>query len=174
MQQDLSQFVLESPDTLVFPLVRQEIELLYDNPVAFSAYIKVWYDGVNLKDQPYTKLYQKQLKKLKQNDQDWLWHTFWVVLSVKDRTIVGFMNFDKKPTNTTCQINFEFNQKYLQDGFVTKGLALLSRWTMGQGINKVVVKLDDNQTYKTDILQECGFTKTQNQTKQVYQLKLSK
>ena len=84
------------------------------------------------------------------------------------------MNFDKKPTNSTCQINFEIYQKYLKTDFATKGLALLSRWTIGQGMSKVIVKVEDNQTYKTEILKECGFTQSCAKNQQVYQLKLSK
>ncbi len=172
MQENLQDYVLESTDVLVFPLVRQEVELLHDNSVAFSAYIKVWYDGVDYKSQPYQKLYNKQLKKLVDNDDEWLWHTFWVILSVKDRTIVGCLNFDKKPTSTTCQINFDINSKYADNDYAIKGLALLSRWAMQQGMTNVVVKTDKDDNSKAKVLLECGFSKSTTNTQDVYKLKL--
>lgn len=155
MQQNLADFVLQTPDTLVFPLLKEELELLYDNPVAFSSYIKVWYDGVDLKHQA-NELYLNQIEKLKNNEQDWLWHTFWVIVSIKDRTIIGNINFIDY-TSDSSEIYCLINKKYHNLGFATKSIGLISEWSKSMGLKQLVAKCDKDNISLKKVLEKNNF-----------------
>lgn len=167
-QEDLSEYVLESKDVLVFPLSLQELELLNQNPVAFSAYINVWYDGDDFNSPVMQKAYQEQIKLLKDNESDWIWHTFWMIVSIKERTIVGSICFKNSPKNGSCEIGYGINPKYANRGITSKAVALICEWACTQGLKSLLATTELDNIASSKVLTKNGFVQTKKMAKLIY------
>ncbi len=165
MQDNLQDYVLEATDILVFPLVRQELELLYDNPVAFSSYLNVWYDGVDLKKDSSVI---KQINAVKSNEDNWLWHTMWVVVSVKDRTIIGGINYKGAPQDQKVSLECNLNEKYHNKGFGSKAVMLFNEWAIKNGVKTLQAKTLKDNIAANRVLQKNGYKVSKKTAKYNY------
>ena len=158
----MSDYVLKSNEVLVFPLVKEELQLLYDNPVAFSSYINVWYDGEGYSDSNKKSQYDSVIKNITDHEDDWLYHTYWMIVSINKRTIVGSIRFDGKPINDSCIVHYGFNNKHNDMDYVSHAILLFAEWAVGNGIKTIETKISSADNVDCDLLQKAGFNQTKS------------
>ncbi len=91
MNYDLSQYLLQDGNTLLFPLTKEEVSQLVLSVEDFSAYIRLpFYAKLQNK-----KSLQKVVSALDMEDNYWFLNTQWVCVDVKARAIVGLIKLEK-------------------------------------------------------------------------------
>lgn len=91
MNYDLSQYMIQNGNTLIFPLTKEEVSQLVSSVEDFSAYIRLPF---------YAKLQnidslKNILSVLNMEDNYWFLKTQWVCVDVKARAIVGLIKLEQ-------------------------------------------------------------------------------
>lgn len=131
-------------NTLVFPLLVEEIEMLRDDKNYFENYINLKYMADEFL--PGTPI-EEQYKLYKETKSNLPWLAIWVIVSAKDKTIVGTLDFKALPDeNGEIEIGYYVSPSFRCRGFATTAVKLICDWAFENGAKKVVA-----ETYKQNI-----------------------
>ena len=159
----------DGQDVVVFPLMQEELELMLNDTNYFCNYINLKYDSEDLKDSQVLDYHKSQLKKMKDDRDNNIWHAIWVVASVKHRSIVGRINFVSTP-DSVGQVGIDFftNKPYRRQGIMTSAVELLSAWALDNGANLVFGETQKDNIPAQRVLENNDFEKTITETYFVY------
>lgn len=88
---DLSQYVLQYGNTMLFPLTKEEILILKKDKNEFSSYIRLpFLARLQTKDE-----LEKVYDAVDMEDEYWFLKSLWVGVDIKARAIVGYLKLEK-------------------------------------------------------------------------------
>lgn len=147
-------------DVLIFPLKKDELELLKEDSEKFSMYINLTYEGLDLSTEENNASFEKQYKLLCEDEQNWAFYSYWVVVYLPLRTIVGDLYFKNTPNeNGEVEINFEISEKYRNRGIATDALNLVLPWAFSNSVKKVKAEVEKDNIEAIRVLEKNEFKK---------------
>lgn len=153
--------VIETKRLILYPLKEKEILNLINDLATFEKELKVKYDGEQL-DTFFKKILFTQYEKIKENPNDYLFNTFFMIIRKSDRVIVGsidYKNVDKQ--NSQTEIGYGLNEKYQGNGYMTEIVNKLVEFAFSHlGLIKVVAETEVDNNKSQKVLERCNFNKT--------------
>lgn len=142
-------------NTLVFPLTVEELELLQNDKNYFENYINLKYCGDEfLQNSPL----EKQFELFKQSKSDLPWLAIWAIVSAKEQSIVGTINFKNIPDkNNQVQIDFFVSPQFRCRGFASTAVDLLSQWAFENHASKIIAKTQKSNLASKKVLTNNDF-----------------
>ena len=128
--------LFDNENIIIFPLLKEEIELLKNDKNYFENYINLKYDadfefGENGYMQKQYELFKKSRAKLP-------WLSIWVIVSAKDKSIIGTINFKNAPSkDKSVEVGFFVNPFYRNQNYATTALKMLSQWAFKNGVKTI-------------------------------------
>ena len=117
--------------------------------------------------EPMTGFFQEivlgQLAITERDPDNYLWHSFWLLIRRTDRVVVGSMDFKDVPDdNGETEIGYGLGEAFTHQGYMTEAVQALCDWAMRQPMVKHIIAETETDGYASqNILERCGFQKYQ-------------
>lgn len=100
-----------------------------------------------------------QAEKAKADPDNYLWHSFWLVLRRADRVVVGTVDFKSLPDrNGVVEIGYGLGKRHRGQGYMTETVEAFCRWAKTcQGVHQVVAETEADNLASEAVLRRCGF-----------------
>ena len=93
--------------------------------------------------------------------ENYVWHTFWLIITKTDRIAVGSADFKDIPDkNGEVEIGYGLGEKHTEKGYMTEAVRAMCKWAFESALVKSIVAETetDNEPSKR-LLTRCGFKK---------------
>lgn len=109
----------------------------------------------------FLEIVRQQLAICEKHPQDYLWHSFWLIIRQSDRTVVGSADFKDIPNaDNQSEIGYGLGSQFEHCGYMTETVKAMCHWAQEQVPGIVVIAETENQNLPSQhILQRCGFVK---------------
>ncbi len=169
MKEDDAICLNDGEDVVTFPLMQEELELMIDDTNYFCNYINLRYESEDLSNETVVTNLKNQLAKMKEDKQNNIWHAIWVVVSVKQKAIVGRINFLGTPDVTgKVQTDFYTHVPYRRRGIMTSAINLVSTFALDNGASLVEAIVQKDNLPAQKVLDNNKFEKVVNEETIVY------
>ena len=93
------------------------------------------------------------------DDENYLWHGFWLLLRRQDRVVVGAADFKGPPDiDGTVEIGYGLGKDYEGCGYMTEAVRAMCAWAREQeNVSGVVAETEADGLASQRILERCGF-----------------
>ena len=100
-----------------------------------------------------------QLEITEKDPENYLWHSFWLLLRKSDRVIVGSADFKDVPNALgEVEIGYGLGAAFEHNGYMTEAVMAMCEWAITQeGVNAVIAETDLDGYASQRILGRCGF-----------------
>ena len=100
-----------------------------------------------------------QLKITEKDPDNYLWHSFWLMLRKNDRVIIGSADFKDIPDeNGAVEIGYGLGKNFEHMGYMTEAVIAMCDWALMQsGVTSVIAETDPDGLASQKILERCGF-----------------
>jgi len=134
---DLSQYILRKNSVLLFPLTREELEMLNEDEQKFSSYIKLPYFAKNQEKNELTEI----INNVDMENDYWFLKSQWVIVDVKAKAIVGYLRLTQEDIWNI--IVMQITKDECKDIEREDVLGLFYRFLAGNGYPNICVKYID-------------------------------
>ena len=140
----------DGENIVVFPLIFDEIDLLKNDINYFENYINLKIDALDI-------LYDNNLKFNKllnsNNNNEFPLQTLWVVVSILDKSIVGFISFENhNKEKKSIDVNFAISKNYRRRGYASTAISLISDWLFENDIDFIFANVEKNNEPANKVL----------------------
>ncbi len=144
--------------TLV-PLTAQQLKLWIENIAALEKELACSYDAEPLTD-VFLEIVKGQLTITENDELNYLFHGFWLIIRKEDRVVVGSADFKALPdANGEVEIGYGLGKKHEHHGYMTEAVQAMCNWAMSQkAITHVIAETENDNIPSQNILTRCGFT----------------
>lgn len=150
----------EGGDVLIFPLKKEELELLKEDSSLLGKYLNIEYDGEDFNSEIMKGPFESQYKLLISDEKNWVYHTFWVIVSLPYRKIIGSICFKSAPINGCVEIGYGISPKYFNKGYTTCAVKLIVDWAFKNGVQVVKAEALKSNLASIRVLEKNNFVKT--------------
>lgn len=107
----------------------------------------------------FLDIVRAQAEKTVLDEENWLYHTFWMLLRRQDRIVVGSADFKKPPNQRgEVEIGYGLGERFWHNGYMAEAVRGMSRWALAQpGITAVVAETEPDNIPSQNVLKRCGF-----------------
>ncbi|MCL2620682.1 MAG: GNAT family N-acetyltransferase [Defluviitaleaceae bacterium] len=102
---------------------------------------------------------QKQAMRADADQQNWLFHAFWLIIRRADRVVVGSCAFKNPPDfGRTVEIGYGLNTCFEGQGYMTEAIKGLAKWALEQeGVSMVTAETEKDNAKSENVLKRAGF-----------------
>jgi RimJ/RimL family protein N-acetyltransferase len=152
--------MIETDRLYLIPLTAQQLRLWVENIPALERELNCIYCA-----EPITGIFLDIVKsqlEITMNDEDnYLYHSFWFLVRKTDRIVVGSTDFKDVPNeHNEIEIGYGLGKTYEHNGYMTEAVQAMCEWAMKQkGIIHIIAETDIDGVQSQNILKRCGFVK---------------
>ena len=108
----------------------------------------------------FLEIVQGQVAKVKNDEGNYLYHTFWLLLRKADRIVVGSACFKDVPNDKReVEIGYGLGKDYEHKGYMTESVRAMCAWALRQpDISHVIAETEMDGPASENILKRCGFS----------------
>lgn len=101
-----------------------------------------------------------QLEKVRKDRENYIWHTFWLLIRKSDQVVVGSADFKDVPNDKgQVEIGYGLGKAFEHNGYMTEAAAAMCHFALAQkGVKEIVAETDLDGCASQRILHRCGFT----------------
>ena len=98
-----------------------------------------------------------QVKKCRQEPANYLWHTFWLIMTKSDRTVVGAIDFRDVPdSRAEVEIGYGLGCGFRHNGYMTEAVRAFCDWAAQNGVKHVIAETNTDNVASQNVLRRCG------------------
>ncbi len=150
--------MLETKRLELIPLSAKQLKLWLEDTKALEAELNCTYCGEPLEGF-FRHIVQGQIAKTEQDEANYLYHSFWLILRKADRIVVGACDFKDVPNE--CQeveIGYGLGRDFEGAGYMTEAIESLCAWALRQeSIQSVIAETEGNNPKSENVLKRLGF-----------------
>lgn len=109
------------------------------------------------------KIYQIKLINIKNDPENYLFYTYWLIVKKNKNQVVGRIGFKDRPDNKNyCEVGYGIKKEFQSKGYMTEALKRFLIWAFDQDINpiiKIIAKTNQNNIPSQKVLKKVGFKK---------------
>lgn len=149
---------LETKRLLLLPLDEVQIKNWTENIPALEQALCCAYDGERMEG-VFLQIVRGQIKKMQNDRENWLFHTFWLLLRKEDRTVVGAVDFKAPPDKDgAVEIGYGLNAAYEHNGYMTEAVEAMCGWAFAQpDVRTILAETERENGASQRVLQRCAF-----------------
>lgn len=109
----------------------------------------------------FLDIVEGQVKITEKDPENYLWHSFWLLIRKNDRVVVGSFDFKDIPNSAgEVEIGYGLGKKFEHNGYMTEAVKAVCGWTLGQNnIAYIIAETERGGIASQKILMRCGFEK---------------
>lgn len=107
----------------------------------------------------FLDIVREQLEITEKDPDNYLWHSFWLLMRKSDRVIVGSAAFKDVPNSEgEVEIGYGLGAAFEHNGYMSEAVMAMCEWALNQeGIKAVIAETDLDGYASQRILGRCGF-----------------
>ncbi len=108
----------------------------------------------------FEKIVRSQLEIVRSDRDNYLWHSFWLLIDRASRTVVGSADFKACPDKLgRVEIGYGLGEEYEHKGYMSEAVAAMCSWALSQPqVKNVVAETEKSNLPSQRLLRRCGFT----------------
>lgn len=149
---------IETERLELVPLSPRQLKLLVENIATLEEELSSIYMAEPMSGF-FLDIVKGQLKVTLEDPENYLWHSFWLLIRKNDRIIVGSADFKGIPNkNGEVEIGYGLGRGFEHNGFMTEAVRAMSDWAFNQtGVTAIIAETDADGIASQRILKRCGF-----------------
>ena len=107
----------------------------------------------------FLNIVKNQYEIAKKDIDNYLWHSFFLLIRKKDRVVVGSADFKHIPNeNGEVEIGYGLGKEFEHNGYMTEAVQAMCKWALKQeNVSHIIAETDIDGFASQRILQRCGF-----------------
>jgi len=108
----------------------------------------------------FLEIVKGQATKAKDDEANYLFHSFWFIIRKSDRVVVGSAGFKNIPNeNDEVEIGYGLGKDFEGNGYMTEAVYAMCSWAKAQDyISYVIAETEAGNPKSENVLKRCGFT----------------
>lgn len=109
----------------------------------------------------FLEIVKGQLAATERDEENYAWHSFWLLLRKRDRVVVGSADFKNVPDeNGEVEIGYGLGRPFVHNGYMTEAVGTMCAWAEKQkGVQHVIAETERDNLPSQCVLERCGFRK---------------
>ncbi|MPN27820.1 hypothetical protein SDC9_175254 [bioreactor metagenome] len=142
----------------LIPMTARQLKLLVEDLPALEQELNCHYQAEPMEGF-FLDIVKGQLAITEQDPENYLWHSFWLILRRSDRIVVGSADFKDVPNEAgEVEIGYGLGKPFEHSGYMTETVNAMCTWAMQQsGVSHVIAETDLDGLASQRVLQRCGF-----------------
>ena len=152
---------IELNDIYLYPLASEELSLLINNLLELEKKLCCKYCAEPITDILKNVIQSQLILGLTDSEDNWKWHTYWLIIRSLDRKIVGLVFFNGNPnTNGEVEIGYCLGKDFEHKGYMTQSVTAICNWALKEtGIKHIIAETKKDNYKSQNLLKRCGFYK---------------
>lgn len=136
----------------------EQLELLVNNTFKLDSELECTYDGGEITGH-FKIILKTQIRKAKADRDNYMWHSFWLIIRNSDNTVVGSADFKDIPNEMgEVEIGYGLEKKYEHQGYMTEAVRAMCDWAKKQkNVKHVIAETELDGKASQRVLERCGF-----------------
>lgn len=107
----------------------------------------------------FKAIVEGQVKRAFADSENYLWHSFWLIIRKSDNVVVGSADFKNPPDEKgEVEIGYGLGKEFEHRGYMTETVAAMCGWALGQkGVKHIIAETLPDNFPSQRILTRCGF-----------------
>jgi len=155
-----NKMTIETERLELIPLLPKQLKLWTENITALEKELAAVYMAEPMEAE-FLEIVRGQFKITEKDPDNYLWHSFWLILRKNDRVIVGSADFKGTPDESgAVEIGYGLGKAFEHNGYITEAVKSMCDWALRQrGVVAVIAETDRDGLASQRILEQCGFYK---------------
>lgn len=157
--------IIETERMKIVALTPEQLELLVSDTPRLEEDLQCLYQGQEIQG-IFREILLGQVKKSKEDPDNYLWHSFWLIIRKADNIVVGTVDFKNIPDKMgNVEIGYGLGENYEHHGYMTETVQAMCHWAKRQkGVLHVIAETELDGFASERILRRCGFTEYSRDT----------
>ncbi len=152
--------MIETERLILHPLNPNQLKLWLNDIQSLERELNIKYDAEPLEG-IFLEIVNGQLEVVLKNDNDYLYHSFWLLIKKENRLVVGSCDFKNIPNeNGEVEIGYGLGEAHEHNGYMTEAIKAFCEWGLKQnGIKTIIAETDSDNIPSQNVLVRNGFEK---------------
>ena len=153
---------IETERLELIPLMPHQLEKWVEDISSLEKELNVFYKAEPISGF-FLEIVRGQLAITIKNPEDYMWHSFWLLIRKSDRVVVGSADFKNIPNDSKeVEIGYGLGKEFEHKGYMTEAIKTMCDWALKQnGVSNIIAETDLDSFASQKILERCGFEKYQ-------------
>jgi len=159
---DKIDIIIETDRLQIMPLKAYQLKLLVEDMSLLEKELNCTYCAEPL-DGEFLDIVKVQTIKTENDEANYLYHSFWLIIRKSDRIVLGSACFKNIPNeNQEVEIGYGLGKDFENQGYMTEAIQAMCHWAMAQeNISHVIAETGIDNPKSENVLKRCGFVRYQ-------------
>lgn len=155
----VKQFIIDTGRLQLIALLPKQLVLWAEDLPQLEEQLGISYQAEEIEGF-FKEIISGQAKKAKEDAENYLWHTFWLMVRKADNIAVGSADFKCLPDgNGEVEIGYGLAPAFEHQGYMTETVKAMCEWAKKQpGVKHIIAETEMDNTASQRVLQRCGFS----------------
>ena len=156
--------ILETQRLELVPLTLHQLKLWVENILVLERELNCIYKAEPMEGF-FLDIVKGQLEITQKDCDNYVWHSFWLLIRKSDRVVVGSADFKDVPNaDKEVEIGYGLGREFEHNGYMTEAVKSMCEWALRQeGVLHIIAETDIYGFASQRILEHCGFEKYQQE-----------
>lgn len=149
---------LETERLELVPLTLAQLKLWVNDMIALEKELNCFYEAEPMEGF-FLGIVKGQIKILEQDPDNFVWHSFWLMIRKSDRVVVGSADFKAPPNEKgEVEIGYGLGVAFEHNGYMTEAVQAMCSWALGQkDVKSIIAETELDGFASQRVLERCGF-----------------
>lgn len=164
---------VETNELLIKPLTRDNIDIYLKNKKLLEKKLELNYSNEKLSYEMKKML--AELSQIIELENDYLWHTNWLIIAKKENIIIGGFLFKGSPNKYgEVEVGYSINERFRNKGYMKNALMAMLKWAFyREYVTTIVAETRKDNIASQKVLTKVGMKKYKT-TKEHFWYKINK
>ena len=150
--------LLETERLKLIPLKEKELDLWLNNLEELEKNINISYKAEPMEGF-FKEIVKGQLEITKKDPDNYIWHSFWLIIEKRSRIVIGAADFKDVPDdNGEVEIGYGLGKEFEHKGYMTEAVKAMCEFGKKQeGVKHIIAETELDNIPSHNILKRCGF-----------------
>lgn len=150
--------MIDTDRLVLIPLTAAQLNLWVNDMEALEHALTCKYMAESMEGF-FRDIVKSQLAKVLDDETNYLFHTFWLMIRKNDRAVVGSFGFKDAPNpELEVEVGYGLGKAFEGHGYMSEGIQALCRWSKLQpGISCLIAETEPGNPQSENVLKRCGF-----------------
>ena len=155
--------IIETEELKIIPLNSKQL-LCYTEGNQLEKELRIHEKDRFMSETVKMKILSKILKNINEDEENFYFYTFWIIILKKENEIAGEFCFKGKPTNGRVEIGYATFPKFHNRGIKSKSIEKIIEWVfINTEITNIIAETDSENLSSIQVLKKNKFKLFQSQ-----------
>ena len=150
--------MIETNRLILIPLTANQLSLLANEITKLEQELDFTYKAEPMEGF-FRDIVNSQAEKSRNDEANYLFHTFWLIIRKNDRVAVGSFGFKGIPNNGgEVEIGYGLGKAFEGNGYMTESILALYSWSKTRAeISYLIAETEPDNPQSENVLKRCNF-----------------